>query len=602
MTCTRLSALMMGAAVAALPLLCGCEDATTQANRRVSESTAAAQAAAVKGAGRPDAPAGGVARPAGYKELEAAAKEVAASLEVKATAKGALAESNYGSGVALFTQISHLETEAQGKLRTIALMGNVIGTDNRASKAMKASNPSVDATSPLPVFKGMQEKLLAEAAGYEKKIKELEGLRDTTAGKIKELEGQVSAANAQAADLVDKSERAKGEDSVALFKQAMGSRKNAGVLANQVDLTRLELARLNAQIADVTKAKASAESGAATIASQIKAINDAWTATRGQIEKRSANSQDVLTKGSIDALAKELAALEAQADQARTLATETYLIAAAGGYKDAAALAVQFVGELGKKKSAANGVQNHPLVPVWDKLEKLQHPHRYKIGEARAHQARGKLFMQQKMLLESHKRIGDAAAAQLVAAGLKAPEELAPASLADQIRTAGDNAKKEFEAASAIATDIFDRPQGSDQVIAARQVELGVRYSLYQMDGVMTNLAAAASQFKALALEEGLVMPAFATDVEANTLKRQPVTPSGGTPVPPKSTPTPPVTNPSTPAATTDTPTPPATPAADGTKPPESKTGFLGKAFNRAAGAFGKSGAQPPEKAPEPNK
>jgi hypothetical protein len=564
-------------------LFTGCEKEESAADRRISENIDASREVYYKKDGGPEK---------SHKLLESAAKESAASAVSRASAKELVGQSNYALAISRLPEVNNAENDSLRIIREINRIGSELGDEVFLIESLKGSNPSGSASDPLKALSANKAKFAAQVAEFDKILQQLEAKRQELSTKINNLDTEQKSKVEMSNALMQKSDQAKGQESVDLFKQSADVRQAAALLARDLEFARVDLKRTEQLIADTQAERKAAEESIATAQNQITQLNQGWSATEEAIKKRRAEAANLLSRGEVDAslkkginaesgiegLAKQFAAAKQRAAEARKSIDETNLEPSIAAYDEADKAGGRVVAQV---QASLRDEKDTPVRAAWQRMEKLAKPITYRLGKARSLQLRGQLFLREFNLLQAQQSLVAALQPLFQRAGLNLPQEIAPADLAAQLKTAHDNALRDLSDSAALLKDILEMddvqrntwPQANE----ARALSVAVEYALHHLDRDKGHLDAAKGTVKLLS-DNGATYPALPPDLETRTINPVPIV--GAT--------TAPTTN----------------PAGGGETPAITPEGVnaLKNLLNRARGgaAQPQGGANPPQPAPPP--
>jgi hypothetical protein len=470
--------------------IAGCDKEENAADQRVSDNIRLARDTYYSKDGGPEK---------SQKLLEAAAKETAASNASKATAKALVGQSNYAMAVSHLTELNEAENEAMRAIREIGRIGSELGDEVSLIDSLKGSNPSASQNDPLKALSANKAKFAAQVAEFDKTIQQLQAKQQELTSKIASLDTEQKSKIEMGNQLLAKSEAAKGQESVDLFKQSAEVRKSAGMLAHDLEFARIDLKRTENLIADAQRERKVADESVAIAQNQIQQLNQSWAATEDAIKKRRAQAAELLTRAEVDAslkkginaeggiaaLAKQFAAAKQRAADLRKSIDESNLDASIASYDEADRAAKSLTTAL---TTALNDEKNKetPVRSAWTRIKSLYDPITYQLGKARSLQLRGQLFLQEMNLLKAQQNVVASLQPLFASAGLAMPTELAPADLPAQLDGAKQTAKRNLTDAVNILKEICDSnvvmnntwPQAGE----ARLAYATTRYALHYVD------------------------------------------------------------------------------------------------------------------------
>jgi len=516
----------------------GCEDAQRQADKKVAEAIAKSQQAAMKEGGAAEA----------KRLLEAAAAEEGASDATKASAKSLLAQTNYAEAVKRLGELSAREAKVTELIGNIERLAQQIAANNLLIAQCKGSNPAgITPDEPLKALAASKAKCTAMAADLAKRIAAVESQIRAKNADITALGSNRTTAAAKVDSAKEKAQEAKGEASLALFKEAAAARAQADNLTYAVGQEKDKLAGLQQSLAELKEQMKIALEGVAAADRQTAELTKAWGQAQAVMSRLAADSKSIagdtfnragdakLKAAGVAATAKELAAAAASADQIRQ-EVDALLLKAYEMHKAAHAAA----GAVNAAMSQRRGKNSQSLEQeVGQKMERLHSFEAYQLAESRVMITRGDLCAAHKSVLQSERRAFQVASAALRQAGLAVPAELNEAAITRQLQAADKAARGYYAAADDLLKDNIERGQ-ADEKPQAYYSRIAAQYALYAMTGAQANLTTARDMLKEAIGAEGedssapaKVMGPLPSDLEKDIVKRVAVIVSPG-PVKPK--------------------------------------------------------------------
>ncbi|HEV8291085.1 MAG TPA: hypothetical protein VGP94_04155 [Tepidisphaeraceae bacterium] len=517
-----------------LSFITGCEKDESAADRRVSENIQAARETYYKKDGGPEK---------SHKLLEAAARETTASNASKATSKALVGQSNYALAISHLPELNAAEAEALRVVREINRIGSELGDEVFLIDSLKGSNPSAGATDPLKALSANKAKFAAQVAELDKTIQQLQTKRQELISKIASLDTEQKSKVEMGNALLQKSEAAKGQESVDLFKQSADVRRSASMLARDLEFARLDLKRTESLITDTQNERKVAEDSAKIAQDQIQQLNQGWAAAEDAIKKRRAEASGLLTRAEVDgsvkkginaesgiaALAKQFAAAKQRAADARKNIDETNLEPSIAAYDEADKSAKRLGDDLRQQLQDEKN-KDTPVRVAWQRIQRLYNPATYRLGKARSLQLRGQLFLQERNLLKAQQYLVAALQPLFQRAGLTLPPEIAPTDLAAQFDTAQKNALRDLSDSYAVLKDILELddvqrntwPQANE----ARELAVTVEYALHHLEPDKGHLDSAKGTVKLLS-DAGANFPALPPDLETRQINPVPIVAAG---------------------------------------------------------------------------
>ena len=472
---------LLGLAVstAAAALVGGCDTDAGRADKRVDENL---QQATLDANGSADN------QQRVHKDLDAAAKEAAASLPEQIRAKVLLAAAELTSADGLSRTAAANTLEIDRLCADIASLTRAVNADNQlvadlgryqpqpVLDALKQQATAVAGSEDKPDWVKTQSDNLTATAATDKAVAALQG-------QVQQLQQQVKAETDQRNDLLAQADkfaqdagREQHQRSVDLFVQGADARKQAADLGVKIDQDNDQLAQVQADLAVQMAEQDGLKSAGKGIDSRTSAVNDSWTAIGEQIKAIKAHSAaqmgdafDVPPAGrggtpmiprTINAEAAELAAVVKRNKGVREEA-ETHYNAAADFYNDAMGLATRLKTQLGDATHLGSERQDRADREAWTDEKAALDPALYRFLRATA----------QVDLAEFHARAaGEARAVADLAAGVKPVLDTAgltvPVGLDDPTGGAGTSAQSDQKLAVAGFKDategLTDVSEGSD--------------------------------------------------------------------------------------------------------------------------------------------
>jgi len=512
----HLARLALTAAYAALPFAgIGCEKPQRQADKKADLAIAQSEIAAGKEGNEAKA----------YKLLTQAAQQADASEAERSHAKTLVAQADYGWVIKHMPELAEAEAKAAEIIDEIAVLGQRIAADNLLIEQCKAADPAGVAPShPAAELNKSKAKYTAMAADLDKKILDAEARVRAKGADIDALTKQQGIASDEAGLLFEKSEQAKGQASLDLFKQYADARAKADGLTLATNAAKAQLANLQGAVAELKTQKQLAVNAAAAAVRQATELSTAWTKAQQMMQTTASHSKAIV--GSQDGVAGKAkvlaAALAAAAEKRREL--DARLQSSINAFSEAAKASDAVSTAMGQRlrDAALDSVERM----AWKRMEKLHNFAIHRLDRAHVLMARGGMFVAQKSLLESKLRMAQNLAAAYKQAGLGAPAELSGAAIRKEVDDAGKTAQKCFEEADGLLVDISERGQAEDKS-QANFPRIGTQYSLYNLTGkekYLTDARAILEEMvKSSADESGKVakvIPVLPAELETGIVKR----------------------------------------------------------------------------------
>jgi len=516
-------------------LATGCEKDESAADRRVSENIEASREAYYKKDGGPEQ---------AHKLLEAAAKETTASNASKANAKALVGQSNYALAISHLPEVNSAENEALQVIREINRVGSTLANEVFLIDSLKGANPSASPSDPVKALSANKAKFSGQVAELDKTIQQLQARQQELTTKIGNLDTEQKSKVEMGNALLQKSEQAKDQESVDLFKQSAAVRQAAAMLARDLEFARLDLKRTQNLIADAQSERKAAEESVAIAQKQIEQLNQGWAATEDAIKKRQAEASALLTRAEVDAsvkkginaesgiaaLAKQFAAAKQRATDARKSIDETNLEPSIAAYDEADKSGRRLIEEI-KANLRDDKNKDTPVIAAWKRIERLCNPITYRLGKARSLQLRGQLFLQEKNLLKAQQNLVTSIQPMFQRAGLTMPPEIAPTDLAAQLDAAHKNALRDLGDSSALLKDILEMDDVQrntwSQSNEARELSVTVEYALQYLEPDKGHLDSAKGNVKLMS-DSGANFPALPPDLETRPINAVPIVAAGG--------------------------------------------------------------------------
>ncbi|HEY7086899.1 MAG TPA: hypothetical protein VH518_02350 [Tepidisphaeraceae bacterium] len=454
----------------------GCDDSA--ADRKVREALRAAQDTAAAAAPSEE---GDQARANARKLLETAAANTDASLGMRATAKAALAQSEFDAANRIIREIDRKEMELSRVAWETTQLALQVHTSGSAIAGYKLFDP-----------KTVREAIatrIAEAQGGPDKpawfthggatIPTLSAVKQDIArleGEISQVQEQIKSLSDQRSHLLDDAEQAaaqadqqKGEAAVEIFKKSSDLRRQGGEKAIELDKLNAKVTRLQHELAisqsqqtvlnevvtQFQEQAASLEASWKTIDDQIKSHQDLAQQILGTPTGAQSSEQPQSTAGqSIADKAVALARLVTEIDKLRGEA-ETSLTSAAKHFEDAATAARDLNVELGKKISDP-GNAGRPEQPAWKDLRSAVDPMQFRLQQASVQRVLGEFYASRAASAANRLSVRQSVEDAFKLAGLKVPEQIASGDLAKDRQAAVGLSDEAYKESDKLLSDIVD--------------------------------------------------------------------------------------------------------------------------------------------------
>jgi hypothetical protein len=341
-------------------------------------------------------------------------------------------------------------------------------------------------------------------------IASLQAQIDQLQGQIKTFSDQRATASAQADRFNQDSEKAKGTQSLDLYKQSAEAQKRAEELSVQIDDNTVKLSRAQTDL-DIARGQEKALNGAIKdLTAQSDQSAGVWKTLQQQIENQktlalsllgdasqasaSANPDDPTGGSTLNSKAAALTE-KLKTQQALRQETETHLNNAAEFFKDAGQIALTLQGKLQTQiQTLEQKSPSGPEIEAWRDESVTMHPARYKLQQAIALDRRA---------AEALARASEAAAVLQLAATLKPIlgelQQPLPAvlddsdnKLADDVKTGRQLADASYQTADEQLKNIIEGSAAEDQKRAARLASIFTQYGWYLLGSSVGDQTAAA--------------------------------------------------------------------------------------------------------------
>lgn len=580
---------MLGLAAASVWLV-GCDD-TSAPNKSVKQNLATSETelAKVDSLAYQKDP---TTASAALKAAVQAAGESAADPLWRAAAAGSAGDISAAIATTQLAELTQIEQNVRRELSKLRVLTQQVAFINTINAGHAASDPSAqiariegmiksmqgDAQTttwlPLAATAGADGKVVSEPgkagavptlAAIKQEISRLEGEIASRKDQIAKLNADRQAALAEAEKRFAEADKAKGNQSVALFTEGANARKKSEEIAMQTDLVQDQLNRLEADLAVAKGQEQATNTAISQLQEQLATIQAGWKSTQDSMSKQSAIAETALKGGetvtmSIDTSSTEVAKQLALAKEKRAQVLEQ-LGDAAKYYKQAA--------DAGSKVGTDKRVtMPPPSNKAYKDLKESVHTGRFNLPLGGVQRAIGTVSADQAALALEIERVSADLRKELSAANLATPSDLQSISM-DEIKSAITAAEEKLNESrnTLINVNSGDTPKpvaraslGSQYLTIHRLISL--EQLKQKMDGAanaaqIQTLMTDAAQLRQEMVQEGVTVPSVPGMPAGPT--RSPANPE---------TPTPP--------ANLETPTPPDNTNVEPATPPADQGGFGG--------------------------
>ena len=449
--------------------------------------------------------------------LTEAVQESTASPAAQATANAFLAESNYALAVEGMPKLARSEATIHDLVLQARALTQALARNNASAAAMAATDPKGKAPNePLAAFDKQiaDQKKLQDEAG--KLATDAEGRITQKKAEIDDLQAKQNAAVTQANDLMQRSEQAKGKESVDLYKQSLEPRAQIATFAYQLGRKKAELADAQTALAEAQGKKEIAAAAIKTAQTQLDELKATWEKTQQTIAERATASKAIADKPGLAAVAEKLAATLKDADAQRKVVAGRLDDAAKyyGQAPDAAAKAVAALRDQINKPGAAQS----PATPALRQMQALYAPAFYHLCCAKMLHERASIDLNEVAVLDSLLRLSKDSAPIFRDAKLSMPAELAPADLEKRITASKTSAQEKLNEALDHLKSVEASP--SSDKLAVNLLGMATEYSLFCLTGDAGHRTAAHERVMALANTEGVILPKLPDDLGQPAVER----------------------------------------------------------------------------------
>jgi hypothetical protein len=339
--------------------------------------------------------------------------------------------------------------------------------------------------------------------------------------KAKSLTDERDRLQLEGDDLTQKSELAKGDQSVALFKRAADDRRKSDELSLEIDQTNIALSRvqgdiaihqgqqtiLNQAIAAYGQQSGAADAQWATAQKQIDAQHDAAKTVLGDETEATDLAKDPTGGMTIAAKAATLARL-AQDNASNRDAALPHVNTAIQCFRDAESLARTVQTDLTQRASAvAGGSTPRPETDAWNATRKTLDPSRYQLLQAQAQLESANLFAGQAAEAQLRQQLATMITPLLDADKLSLPAALQDSDnrIANAARTGVDQANAAYKAADDLLDGIIEGSAPEEQKKAAQQARIFADYDWYLWDQLQNQKSADDHLKSALAMRDAVL-------------------------------------------------------------------------------------------------
>lgn len=444
-------------------LFTGCDDAAS-ADRQTMNAIDAARAARYKGvAGQGDTER----YTANQAEYEKALNKSSGSVSAYA-ANSALGASYLDSARVLIQATHEKEQRATQLLIELRLLGEQVRTGNTIITGYQAAEPKatldaiaartgeVQGNGNAVNWQSSDKTALPTLSAIQTETSRLEGVLAEKQQQMSELTVRRQAQLAAAEASQKEADVAKGDASVAAFTKMADARNQAEMLATQTGNLKLEIDRLNDDLAVQKGLAAALTSGIDELKKQGDAVAVAWTETQKQIATQKARIAEISTAeatapaSSLATRTRELAAVLVDLDKARNDALAA-LNSSGQYYAKAEADAKKLLTDT---QAAADGAGARAA--GYTALQTTIHPQRAKAQASVALLEKASLYSNATATYSDVAQTRDTLRDALKPTGAEVPAELEDKKIDEQLNTSSKAADEAFTAADAAVSNVAD--------------------------------------------------------------------------------------------------------------------------------------------------
>ncbi|MEA2734749.1 MAG: hypothetical protein QOE14_1200, partial [Humisphaera sp.] len=480
-------AVSSAAAAASLIALGGCDD-PHQADRRVHDTISQARIERAKSGEE------GLAK--SQELLKQAAAEANAAAATQAHAKAMLAQGQYESALAEISDpkvgVDAGNREVIRLLREINQLGQQISTSNglvsvytqmepkeaRSAVQQRILEATGDAAKTTWIGEGAAA--VPTLTAVQQQVEQQQAAVDQQQARIKTLQAQQEQVAGQAQQASSQSEAAPGRAGLDLFKQAVGLRKQAADVANQIDVEQSKLAQLQHDL-KLAQARQQAVTTAIGQFQEVgKHLESGWQGVKAQADKQSQLAGAILNGGGDSKVAVSIAAKAKALNEQLGKSKEKFELAqqnltdAITNYQAAAGEAKKLRTEIAPREQALPS--GNQMKVALKTLSDAYHPSTFELGQASSQLALANLQVTRAQVLNERARLNEQLGKIMADAHLAMPKELDDPTLAASMKQATEEATQNYTQAMELFGQAGDGGVGD---AVKKGAQSGKIYALY---------------------------------------------------------------------------------------------------------------------------
>lgn len=432
-----------------------------------------------------------------------AASEKSASPVWRATAAGVAADMSSQLANVLRSRISDSEQKIRSALADLRVLSQQVAVTNFLSAGYRGSDPKVEIAKVELLIKDIQgagdkatwsppksddassaTATLPTLTALKQQISQLEGDIASRKEQINTLTKERSDALTLAETKIAASEKAKGNESVALFTEGAQARQKAEEVALKIDLTQDQLSRLQADL-DIAKGlEESNNKGIAQLQEQLAAMQAGWTDAQDRVAAQKKVAESILNGGdnvtiSIANRATDLAKLMVTIGEQRREANQE-LERASKYYKDA----VSAARDVGTDKRVTSPPPGNKR---FKDLKEMVHPGRYNLPLGGVYRSQGVLAADEAALAGEIANVRALVQTALQGAELSVPTDL-PSIETKQITTLVETASEKLRESNDLLISVSEGDTPKPVAEASKPSRLITLYRMIALQDLRTAL------------------------------------------------------------------------------------------------------------------
>ncbi|MBV8780524.1 MAG: hypothetical protein JO353_03935 [Phycisphaerae bacterium] len=448
--------------------LFGCDTPEHQADKKIQDGLAAAEAQADGG------------DPAGVAKARTVYEQASAmtglSAETRSTAKALLAQTEVESASIKIQQIDEDITAMNQLLDQIGNLARQVDRTHQDTKAFDKYDPkpakdaiaasiaAIQGSADKPTWINDNGASIPSLAAVTQDISRLEGLIAQQHDQEKSLTDRRNQSLTDAEAAARSADASKSQQSVDEYTRASSLRKDAGNLTTQIEKVQADTKPMDAQLAMAKAQQTVLQEAIKLLQDQSAALDSGWKSLSEALMAQSSLAKQIVadganpkplpesadTNGMLSAVAggslnQKAEALGKLADQIKRERTdvETNLRDAMTHYTDASTAAQEVYQKYDRLANDPTSASKAEL-PAWKDLRDLYNPAKYKLDIATIQRQLGSMYLDEIASITARQQAQALVGKTLGASGLEVPAALNDPTLPDELKNASTSASDAY--------------------------------------------------------------------------------------------------------------------------------------------------------------